>query len=201
MPTPSDNDHVHGFGTGDEIEMHPVGTADRIATLEAENRILRGLVQTNPEWKCAHGLDVDHIGKCPSGFPGCACADDRIAVLCEDEERIVSGLKAEKAELERKNNTLMEVYLKWDVELRDYKEREEEFEEKIGELEQQLAKARKDTERLDYRDRVGYCVQLSCEPNGQWTLYKRGQGDFDEIGTFNTIREAIDAAQKENPNA
>lgn len=58
-----------------------------------QNRILRGLVQTNPDWKCPHGMDVPTMGHCPAGFPGCACADDRIAVLCEDENRVVSGLR------------------------------------------------------------------------------------------------------------
>ena len=28
------------------------------------------------------------MGHCPLGFPGCSCADDRIAVLCEDGSRI-----------------------------------------------------------------------------------------------------------------
>jgi len=73
--------------------------------LIAENRILRGLVQTNPDWKCPHGETVDNIGKCPSGFPGCACADDRISVLCEDEERIVSGLRAEVERLKENLKT------------------------------------------------------------------------------------------------
>ena len=62
-----------------------------------ENRILRGLVQTNPDWKCPHGEAVDCIGKCPRGFPGCACGDDRIAILCEDGGR----LQAELRELRR----------------------------------------------------------------------------------------------------
>jgi len=70
-----------------------------IARLEPQTRILRGLVQTNPEWKCPHGYDVPTMGHCPAGFPGCACADDRIAVLCEDETRVVSGLRAEVARL------------------------------------------------------------------------------------------------------
>ncbi len=64
-------------------------------TLKDENRILRGLIQTNPDWRCPHGFDVPTMGHCPSGFPGCACADDRIAVLCEDEDRIVRGLETE----------------------------------------------------------------------------------------------------------
>jgi len=65
----------------------------RLEALENENRILRGLVQTNIDWKCPYGVQVSNMGLCPLGFPGCACADDRIAVLCKDEDRIVSGLQ------------------------------------------------------------------------------------------------------------
>lgn len=71
-----------------------VREVERLRGVEAENRILRGAIQMNPDWKCPHGYAVDNIGKCPLGFPGCACADDRIAVYCEDEERIVSRLRA-----------------------------------------------------------------------------------------------------------
>jgi hypothetical protein len=59
-----------------------------IERLKAENRILRGLVQTNPDWKCPHRIHNGSLVECPLGFPGCACADDRIAVLCEDSGRI-----------------------------------------------------------------------------------------------------------------
>lgn len=69
----------------------------RRGSLEAENRILRGLVQTNPDWRCPHGMNVDNIAKCPAGFPGCACADDRIAVLCEDGSRVIDNLRSENA--------------------------------------------------------------------------------------------------------
>lgn len=41
-----------------------------------ENTILRGLVQHNPEWKCPYGHKIETMALCPSGFPGCACADD-----------------------------------------------------------------------------------------------------------------------------
>lgn len=81
----------------DELRAALLALADEVERLrgvEAENRILRGAVQMNPDWKCPHGYAVDNIGKCPLGFPGCACADDRIAVLCDDEERIVSRLRA-----------------------------------------------------------------------------------------------------------
>ena len=83
----------------DDAEAPVIHTGMSREELEGENRILRGLVQTNPDWKCHHGMNVTDIGFCPSGFPGCACADDRIAVLCEDESRIVSGLQAENTTL------------------------------------------------------------------------------------------------------
>lgn len=54
---------------------------DRIEALEAENTVLRGLVQCNPDWRCPYGQSVSHIAECPHGFPGCACADDRLAIM------------------------------------------------------------------------------------------------------------------------
>ena len=46
-----------------------------------ENEVLRGLVQTNPEWKCPYGVNSrSSMGFCSLGFPGCLCADDRIGV-------------------------------------------------------------------------------------------------------------------------
>ena len=75
--------------------------AEALEAAQAENRTLRGLVQTNPGWKCPYGMnDKPSMGFCPSGFPGCACADDRLSILCEDEERIFDALRtrAEAAE-------------------------------------------------------------------------------------------------------
>ena len=58
-----------------------------------ENRTLRGLIQVNKNWKCPYGYNQrNNMGFCPLGFPGCACADDRLAVLCEDDERITEHL-------------------------------------------------------------------------------------------------------------
>jgi hypothetical protein len=74
------------------------------AELEAERtrcRQFAGLVQTNPEWKCPYGERGPSIGHCTLGFPGCACADDRLAVLCEDEERIVAKLTEERDQLQK----------------------------------------------------------------------------------------------------
>jgi hypothetical protein len=61
--------------------------ADRLAV---ENRILRGLVQTNPSFRCPHGMGVTDISLCPLGFPGCACADDRLAITIEDGARLIA---------------------------------------------------------------------------------------------------------------
>lgn len=57
----------------------------------------------------------DNIGMCPSGFPGCACADDRLAVLVEDEERIVSKLRAENAWLREALRKLEFSRERWDA--------------------------------------------------------------------------------------
>lgn len=91
--------------TADLIDAYRARLDER-RELRAEDRVLRGLVQTNPEWKCPHGVlahdgqPLREMGFCPLGFPGCGCADDRIAVLCEDEERIVSKLRERVRELE-----------------------------------------------------------------------------------------------------
>lgn len=53
----------------------------RTQELEAENTTLRALVQCNQDWKCPYGQTVAHIAECPHGFPGCACADDRMAIM------------------------------------------------------------------------------------------------------------------------
>lgn len=63
--------------------------------LRRENDVLRGLVQTNPEWKCPYGMQVETMGLCPLGFPGCNCADDRIAILCEHEDGIAERARAQ----------------------------------------------------------------------------------------------------------
>jgi len=88
----SERDLVERLRSGDASEEEAI---DEIERLRDQERILRGLVQVNPEWSCVHGYDIASIGLCPDGFPGCACADDRLSVLCEDEERIVSKLRAE----------------------------------------------------------------------------------------------------------
>ncbi len=68
--------------------------------IQAENRVLRGLIQTNPEWRCPFGVNpkptMEH---CPLGFPGCACADDRLSVLIEDSERVLEAIKTQRDEL------------------------------------------------------------------------------------------------------
>lgn len=72
----------------------------KASELQQENRILRGLVQTNPEWKCPYGYNAKPaMGFCPLGFPGCACADDRLSILCEDEERVLQGMRERIGEL------------------------------------------------------------------------------------------------------
>ena len=102
------------------VNSHPISQSLKILkaidaaeaayeSLVDENRILRGLVQTNPDWKCPRGyktmLDgetlVTCIGHCPLGFPGCACADDRIAVLCEDGSGVISRLRARVEDAEK----------------------------------------------------------------------------------------------------
>ena len=78
-----------------------------IEELEAarkENTILRGLVQCNSEWKCTYGHQVDgkplvSMSQCPSGFPGCGCADDLICGQEESFRALVEELEAARAEL------------------------------------------------------------------------------------------------------
>ncbi len=65
------------------------------------SRQFAGLVQTNTDWRCPYGENVPSMGLCSLGFPGCACADDRLAVLCEDEERIVAKLTEERDQLQK----------------------------------------------------------------------------------------------------
>jgi hypothetical protein len=76
-----------------------MSTPDEADRLDAENRILRGLVQTNPSFRCPHGLSVTNIALCPLGFPGCACADDRLAVTIEDGARLVAERDDARAQL------------------------------------------------------------------------------------------------------
>lgn len=56
---------------------------EQIAQLESQNDLLRGLVQCNEDWRCPYGMNVKHITECPHGFPGCSCADDRMAALTQ----------------------------------------------------------------------------------------------------------------------
>jgi hypothetical protein len=58
-----------------------------IERLRKENEQLRALVQTNPGWSCPYGTNPHNtLARCPAGFPGCACADDRLAILCESPD-------------------------------------------------------------------------------------------------------------------
>lgn len=81
--------------------------------LQRENRLLRGLVQTNEKWRCPYGAvpKGKTMAHCTLGFPGCSCADDRLAGLLPEEERQVvdalrkevEGLRALVAELRAHN--------------------------------------------------------------------------------------------------
>lgn len=55
--------------------------------LQRENRMLRGLVQTNPEWSCPHGANPrKSMALCPLGS-ACACAADRLAALLPEAQQ------------------------------------------------------------------------------------------------------------------
>lgn len=57
------------------------GIESVIASVMAENATLRGLV-AKVVMPC-HYCGVDNMAKCPSGFPGCALADD---LLCGEDD-------------------------------------------------------------------------------------------------------------------
>lgn len=67
--------------------------AARLATLEAENDMLRGIVA---KIMPCHYCGVEEIAKCPSGFPGCALGDD----LFVASERQDAHLRARVGTLE-----------------------------------------------------------------------------------------------------
>ena len=89
--------------------QHEEGNKCALCQAERRARFCAGLVQTNPDWECPYGatqypLGSDDpkpgpsMGHCPMGFPGCACADDRLAIMCEEGsgimERMQKRLKA-----------------------------------------------------------------------------------------------------------
>lgn len=70
------------------IETVMAGYWSRIKELEAENTLLRGLIQLNADWKCTYSFkDLKSIFECPLGFLGCNCADDLMFALQEAEVR------------------------------------------------------------------------------------------------------------------
>jgi hypothetical protein len=74
---------VEPIASRDEI-LYLCGYLEGTLLIKKENLVLRGLVQTNPDWKCPYGVNhTPNLGMCPSGFPGCACADDRMELLGE----------------------------------------------------------------------------------------------------------------------
>jgi hypothetical protein len=49
---------------------------DQIAALEKENAVLKKMLRDNSICPYGQVPPGESLAKCPSGFPGCSCADD-----------------------------------------------------------------------------------------------------------------------------
>jgi len=84
-----------------------------IATLRAENSTIKSVLSLVPG-KCLY-CGLEDIAKCPSGFPGCARADDMLCGEDEASRRLIEERDALRADNQRAWNKCAELEIERDT--------------------------------------------------------------------------------------